>query len=170
MKTIVYDMMKGTPVGDLIVAVSEHGVIALRFGDADGAFRLNLQDKFGVRVRRDPEKVAGVLEQLTEYFEGSRSQFDLNFDLDTLTPFQKEVLEALQQVPKGSYVTYRELAERVGKPKASRAVGQALGRNPIPILIPCHRVIATDGSLGGYSGAGGVATKRELLEFEGAGL
>ncbi len=80
------------------------------------------------------------------------------------------MLEALQEVPEGDYVTYRELAERIGRPDASRAVGQALGRNPIPILIPCHRVIATDGSLGGYSGAGGVETKRALLEFEGADL
>lgn len=170
MNVIAYDLMKDTPAGDLMVAVSENGVVALMFGDAEQAFRLNLQDRHGADARRDPAKVAPVLQQLSEYFEGSRAEFTLEFDLEALTQFQREVLVALQQVPKGSYVTYRELAQQIGRPKASRAVGQALGRNPLPILIPCHRVIATDGTLGGYSGAGGVETKRRLLEFEGAEL
>jgi O-6-methylguanine DNA methyltransferase len=170
MRSIAFDVLNGTPVGDLMVAVSENGVLALRFGGGEEAFCLNLKDRYGVEARRDPARVAGVLEQLSEYFEGSRDEFELEYDLDKLTPFQQEVLEALQDVPQGDWVTYRELAERIGRARASRAVGQALGRNPIPILIPCHRVIASDGSLGGYSGVGGVETKRKLLEFEGADL
>jgi methylated-DNA-[protein]-cysteine S-methyltransferase len=105
---------------------------------------------------------------LEEYFNGARNRFEIEYDLSGLTNFQRLVLEAVQQVPKGSYVTYLELAKRIGRPKAARAVGQALGSNPIPILIPCHRVIATDGSLGGYSAPGGVETKSELLKMEGA--
>lgn len=170
MKAIAYDRLEATPVGDLYVAVSEKGVISLAFDGSEERFRADLAETHGVSVRRDPERAAGALGQLKEYFSGSRERFDIYYDLGALTPFQRSVLEAVQRVPKGSYVTYRQLAESIGRPKASRAVGQALGRNPIPIMIPCHRVIAADGSLGGYSGAGGLDTKRALLEFEGADL
>jgi methylated-DNA-[protein]-cysteine S-methyltransferase len=167
---IAYDRFVGTPFGDLLVAVSDHGVLALRFGGSEVEFQKELADRHGTEVRRDPDRVSEVMNQLGEYFEGSRSAFEVAFDLSALTPFQRSVLRAVQKVPKGSYVTYLELAKRIGKPKSARAVGQALGHNPIPILIPCHRVIASDGSLGGYSGPGGVETKSELLRMEGAVL
>lgn len=167
---IAYDRLVGTPFGDLLVAVSERGVVALRFGGSAADFREALVNKYGAEVRRDPDRVSDVMKQLGEYFEGSRGEFEISFDLSALTAFQRNVLEAVQNVPRGSYVTYLELARRIGKPKSARAVGQALGHNPIPILIPCHRVIASDGSLGGYSGPGGVATKSELLRMEGAVL
>jgi methylated-DNA-[protein]-cysteine S-methyltransferase len=167
---IAYDRLVGTPFGDLLVAVSERGVIALRFGGSAADFREALVDKYGAEVRRDPDQVSDVMDQLGEYFEGSRGEFEISFDLSGLSAFQRSVLEAVQKVPRGSYVTYLELARRIGKPKSARAVGQALGHNPIPILIPCHRVIASNGSLGGYSGPGGIETKSELLRMEGAVL
>ena len=85
-----------------------------------------------------------------------------------MTPFQRIVLDAIQKVPSGETISYGGLARRIGKPGAARAVGRALGSNPIPIIIPCHRALAADGSLGGYSGRGGVRTKQALLTLEGA--
>jgi methylated-DNA-[protein]-cysteine S-methyltransferase len=167
---IAFDRLEGTPFGDLLIAVSERGVVTLNFGGDENSFRRTLEEEHKILVKRDPQRVAHVLGQLDEYFNGARSRFEVEYDLSRLTIFQRSVLEAVQQVPKGSYITYLELAKRIGKPKAARAVGQALGKNPIPILIPCHRVIATDGSLGGYSGPGGVETKSELLKMEGAVL
>lgn len=163
-----YDRLEETPFGDLFVAVTEAGVIALAFGGSEAQFRASLQGKESTVIRKDPERVRRTMEQLGEYFDGARGRFDLSFDLRGLTAFQRAVLTAVQKVPKGSYVSYREIAERIGKPGAARAVGQALGRNPIPILIPCHRVISTDGTLGGYSAPGGVETKLALLKMEGA--
>ena len=165
---MAFDRLKGTPFGDLLIAVSDRGVLALHFGGDEESFRTKLEKEHKTVVKHDPQRVEFVLGQLDEYFEGTRSRFEINYDLSGLTEFQRRVLEAVQRVPKGSYVTYLELAQRIGKPKAARAVGQVLGRNPIPILIACHRVIATDGTLGGYSGPGGVQTKSELLKMEGA--
>jgi methylated-DNA-[protein]-cysteine S-methyltransferase len=165
---VAFDRLEGTPFGDLLVAVSDIGVVALHFGGDEDSFRARLEKENKTVVKQDSQRVAFVLSQLDEYFKGKRSRFEIDYDLSGLTKFQRRVLEAVQRVPKGSYVTYLELAKRIGKPKAARAVGQALGSNPIPILIPCHRVIATDGSLGGYSGPGGVQTKNELLRMEGA--
>lgn len=91
-------------------------------------------------------------------------------DLTSLTDFQRRVLLTTQQVPRGKVTTYGEIACQIGQPRASQAVGQALGRNPVPLVIPCHRVLASDGSLGGYSGGGGVKTKAQLLQLEGVRL
>jgi methylated-DNA-[protein]-cysteine S-methyltransferase len=170
MPLLAYDRLESTPFGDLLIAVSDRGVVALNFGGDEPKFCERLEQEHKAVVQHDARRVAYVMDQLGEYFSGARNKFEIAYDLSGLTPFQRRVLEAVQQVPKGSYVTYLELARRIGKPKAARAVGQALGRNPIPILIPCHRVIATDGSLGGYSGPGGVQTKSELLRLEGAVL
>lgn len=108
--------------------------------------------------------------QLRQYFLGRRWRFDLPIDLSSLTPFQREVLAVTSRIPKGKVWSYRQVAQAMGRPKASRAVGQALGRNPIPIVIPCHRVIASDGSLGGYCGSAGLDIKRWLLRHEGVRL
>ncbi len=106
---------------------------------------------------------AAVREQLTEYFAGERQQFDVPLRLAG-TPFQQRVWRELVEIPFGSTITYAELARRVGKPTASRAVGHANGGNPISIVVPCHRVIGADGKLTGY--AGGVDRKRRLLDWE----
>ena len=105
--------------------------------------------------------------QLKEYFEGTRQQFDLKVK-PTGTPFQLSVLAALQDIPFGQTTTYRDIAKRIGRPKAVRAVGAANGRNPLPIVIPCHRVIGADGTLTGFGG--GLPTKSFLLNLESAGF
>lgn len=106
-------------------------------------------------------------DQLNEYFEGERQQFDLKMK-PSGTPFQLSVLAALQEIPFGQTTSYRNIAESIGRPKAVRAVGAANGRNPLPIVIPCHRVIGADGSLTGFGG--GLAAKSLLLNLESAGF
>lgn len=116
------------------------------------------------RVRK-PGLFRDAANQLKEYFAGQRTSFDLALD-PAGTPFQNEVWRELVKIPPGSTISYSELAERVGRPGSHRAVGAANGRNPLPIVIPCHRVIGKSGRLTGY--AGGLAAKQKLLELEGA--
>jgi methylated-DNA-[protein]-cysteine S-methyltransferase len=115
--------------------------------------------------RRDPAALASALTQLDEYFVGERQTFELTFDLAG-TPFQRHVWEALQRIPYGSTTSYGELARTIGRLDRVRAVGAAVGRTPIPIIIPCHRVIGADGSLTGYGG--GLHRKQALLDHEAA--
>lgn len=105
-----------------------------------------------------------LIKELKEYFTSGREEFTQKTAFFSGTGFEKAVWQALTEIPFGETRTYKWLAEKIGKPKASRAVGQALGRNPIPIIIPCHRIIESDGSLGGYSG--GIDIKRRLLDME----
>ncbi|WP_447005501.1 methylated-DNA--[protein]-cysteine S-methyltransferase [Saccharothrix isguenensis] len=111
----------------------------------------------------DPSLFADVAAQLAEYFDGTRTSFDLPLDLIG-TPFQRSVWEALCEIPYGTTVSYGELAQRLGRPSAARAVGLANGRNPIGIIVPCHRVVGSTGGLTGYGG--GLERKRHLLDFE----
>lgn len=106
------------------------------------------------------------LTQLTEYFNGTRFEFNLLLDRDTLSAFAARVHTALNMVPFGSIVSYGDLASRVGSPGAARAVGRVMSSNPFPLIVPCHRVVNADGSLGQYSAAEGVITKAWLIDFE----
>jgi len=115
--------------------------------------------------QQDSKRCRPVVEQLSEYFAGQREQFTLPLALRG-TAFQTKVWRALCRIPYGKTISYQELAKSVGNPKASRAVGSANGANPIPIVVPCHRVITSDHRLGGY--AGGLDAKRRLLSLEGA--
>ena len=146
-----------TPVGRLLLA-----------GDEEGLHRISFQDGFHpVRPaegwRRAEEPFREVIAQLEAYFAGKLRRFGVALAPDG-TPFQREVWSALTAIPYGETVTYSGLASRLGRPNASRAVGAANGSNPIPIIIPCHRVIGADGSLTGFGG--GVAIKRRLLDLE----
>jgi methylated-DNA-[protein]-cysteine S-methyltransferase len=146
-----------TPVGDLLLAGDEDALTMVGFPQGS--------------MRREPEAhwiysekpFAAARRQLTEYFEGRRKTFDLNLRPNG-TEFQLDVLKQLQKIPYGTTVSYRDIAERVGRPKAVRAVGAANGRNPIPIIIPCHRVIGSSGDLTGFGG--GIPTKKALLRLE----
>jgi methylated-DNA-[protein]-cysteine S-methyltransferase len=117
-----------------------------------------------------PEATVVVLarakQEIEEYFAGRRQEFELPLDFSDLPPFTRRVLSVLRKTPFGATTTYGELAARVGNPRAARAVGMAMAANPLPIVIPCHRVTAANGRLGGYSGGGGVRTKDWLLAFE----
>ena len=167
---IYYDELPRSPIGPVFIALSAHGVVAIDFSDGEEAFLSWIQKRTGVYPMRSPERMAESLHQVEEYLAGKRAAFDLPIDMRFLTDFQRTVLRAVMRVPRGEVITYGALARVIGRPKAARAVGRALGSNPIPIVIPCHRVLASDGSLGGYSGRGGVRTKADLLRLEGVSL
>jgi methylated-DNA-[protein]-cysteine S-methyltransferase len=158
--------MLKSPLGPLYVAVSPRGLYRLDFGVGQADFLCRLDQR--ARLRESPRGVVDVVEQLRAYFAGERFSFTLPVDLSTVTPFQRRVLEVTRRITPGDVWTYQRVAEELGRPASSRPVGQALARNPIPIVIPCHRVIASDGSLRGYSGGSGIAVKRWLLDWEHA--
>jgi methylated-DNA-[protein]-cysteine S-methyltransferase len=162
---IQWDEMK-SPLGPLFAAVSPHGLCALDFGRRETDFLARFDTR--ARLEKNPKAVQRVMAQLGEYFAGDRSSFELPIDLESLTSFQRSVLEVTCRIAPGQVWTYHRVAEELGKPHSSRPVGQALARNPVPIVIPCHRVIASDGSLQGYSGGSGLDAKRWLLRLEGA--
>ena len=164
---LYYGELATSPVGPISVALSEAGLVAVEFGKAGPDFLEHLQRSHRAQAVRSPERAGPVLRQLGEYFAGQRDTFNLPVDLSRSTDFQQQVLRAAARVPRGGLATYAEIARHIGKPRASRAVGQALARNPVPIVIPCHRVVAADGSLTGYSGRGGIRTKAQLLVLEG---
>jgi methylated-DNA-[protein]-cysteine S-methyltransferase len=155
-----------SPLGDLFIAVGARGLCAIDFGRSEAEFLDRLDPR--VRIVKNIQAVAKAVTQLQEYFSGTRSQFSLALDFSSLTPFQRSVLDAACRIAPGSVWTYHRLAREIGRPNSSRPVGQALGRNPIPIVVPCHRVVGSDGSLCGYSGGSGLKAKRWLLRLEGA--
>ena len=120
-------------------------------------------------ARRKDDVLASFQRQLRDYFAGRHVQFDVPVDLSGLTAFQRRVLAACAAVDYGQTVTYGQLARRIGNPRATRAVGAALGRNPVPLVIPCHRVVGCNGGLGGFSAEQGIGMKRRLLELEASG-
>lgn len=153
-----------SPVGELLVAATDRGVCWIEFPPHDTLERLSRQ--VGSRLLRVPRRLGAVKRQLGEYFEGRRTAFDIQVDVAFLPSFQQLVLRELARVPYGELTTYGALAGSIGKPRAARAVGGALNRNPVPIILPCHRVVGSTGSLVGY--AGGLERKQALLTLEGA--
>ena len=154
-----------TPVGPLLVAVTDNGLCRISFDPEPERETEDLARTFGVRVLRAPRQIDPVRRELDEYFEGRRQEFDLPVDLRGRSEFTQHVLERLAGVPYGQVTTYGSLAADVGKPRAARAVGTIMNRNPIPIVLPCHRVVGSNGSLVGYGG--GIERKRLLLDLEG---
>lgn len=158
-----------SPIGPLLIAVTGDGVCEIEFGRST-----TLPAFLGRLTHRGFDPVLGqqaiepVVGQLSEYFQGRRNTFDVPVDYSGLTSFARDVLQATARVPFGGVATYSEIARRIGNPGASRAVGNALGRNPIPVILPCHRVVPADHSIGKYTG--GVDIKVKLLSLEGATL
>ena len=157
-----------SPIGSLLVAATDRGLCRVWFKPDPEEQLDSLARAFGPRVLRSHATVAGAERQLDEYFAGRRESFELDVDLRATAPFARTVLEELARVPYGQTTTYGTLAARVGAPRAARAVGTVMNRNPIPIVLPCHRVLGANGSLTGY--AGGLALKERLLRLEGAML
>jgi methylated-DNA-[protein]-cysteine S-methyltransferase len=160
---VAYDL-SDSPVGELLVAVTDRGLCRIAYRPDDALDEL--AGDFGVRVLRVPRRVDGIRRELDEYFEGRRQEFDLRLDLTPVADFHRRALDELALVPYGQVTTYGALAAKVGRPKAARAIGGAMNRNPIPIVLPCHRVVGAGGSLVGY--AGGLERKELLLRLEGA--
>lgn len=160
-----YDIVD-SPVGPLLVAASARGLMRVSF-DPDPERELEQLGRLaGPRVLRAPKAVDNVRRELDEYFEQRRDTFDLTLDLRDLTQFSIRVLGELALVPYGRTATYGELATRAGKPGAARAVGTIMNRNPVPIVLPCHRIVGSTGALVGYGG--GLERKELLLRLEGA--
>jgi methylated-DNA-[protein]-cysteine S-methyltransferase len=153
-----------TPIGPLLLAVTERGLCRISYDPEPERETDELARLFGVRVLRSPRQVDPVRRELDEYFEGRRRDFDLRLDLRSRTGFSRDILERLARVPYGEVTTYGTLAAAAGKPRAARAVGTVMNRNPIPIVLPCHRVVGSTGSLVGYGG--GLDRKRLLLDLE----
>ncbi len=151
-----------SPVGDLLVAVSEGRLVRLAY-DPEHVLD-ELAARISPRVLEAPGRVDPVRRQLDEYFEERRRRFDLTVDLSLASTFGRRVLEATARVPAGEVVTYGEVAARIGKPSAARAVGNALGANPVAIVVPCHRVVPAGGGVGNYGG--GPERKAFLLDLE----
>jgi methylated-DNA-[protein]-cysteine S-methyltransferase len=160
---INWDMID-TPIGPLYLAVTDNGLNHVGFSQPQDSFIGQLNPM--ARTERNPRAITEVADQLVEYFAGRRKMFDLRVDWRGVGDFQRRVLLASLDIPLGRTLTYQQVAQAIGKPKSSRAVGQALARNPIPVVIPCHRVLGSDGSLHGY--AGGLDRKEILLRLEGA--
>jgi methylated-DNA-[protein]-cysteine S-methyltransferase len=162
---VAYDLVD-SPVGKLLVAATERGLCRIAY-DAEPEQELDrLARAFGVRVLRSPKPIDPARRELDEYFDGKRREFDLPVDVALLAEFNRRVLHELARVPYGEVVTYGELAARADRPRAARAVGTVMNRNPLPIVLPCHRVIGASGKLVGY--AGGLERKEALLKLEGA--
>ncbi|MGY6500147.1 MAG: methylated-DNA--[protein]-cysteine S-methyltransferase [Acidimicrobiales bacterium] len=154
-----------SPVGPLVVAGTAQGLLVVSYGDPGDALE-PVARSVSPRIVEHRAPLDGALRQLDEYFTGKRRRFDLALDRRLSRGFRSEVLRQLEQVEFGEVVSYRDLAERAGHAKASRAVGSAMATNPLPIVVPCHRVLRSGGALGGY--AGGLEAKRWLLAHEGA--
>jgi methylated-DNA-[protein]-cysteine S-methyltransferase len=169
-KMVYYGYAPRTRVGPLFVAVNERGVVALDFGLSEQEFVARVAQRTRATLVRSDDAAAEALTQVQEYLDGKRTAFDLPLDMSLMSEFQRRVLGIALKIPRGKVLTYGDVARAIGKPRASRAVGQALGHNPVPIVIPCHRVLGSDGSLHGYSGGGGIRTKKWLLQLEGAAL
>ncbi|MGW7479947.1 methylated-DNA--[protein]-cysteine S-methyltransferase [Nonomuraea muscovyensis] len=160
MTTVAYAEVP-TPVGPFTLAVTEEGLVASGWGS-----RERLGGRLGLAEVHDPDRTASVVAELDEYFAGELRVFETPIDWRLTSGTRRLVLQALHRVPYGTAVTYGELATRSGSTVPARGIGSIMGSNPIPIVVPCHRVIAGNG-LGGFSGGEGVETKRWLLTHEG---
>jgi methylated-DNA-[protein]-cysteine S-methyltransferase len=154
-----------SPVGQLVLAATARGLVAVSYADADETFEW-LARRLSPRVVRLPARVDSARRQLDEYFDRRRRDFELELDWSLATPFQRKVLAATAAIPYGEVASYSDVAAATGSPGAARATGNALGANPMPVVVPCHRVVRRGGDLGGYTG--GLDRKRTLLTVEGS--
>ena len=158
-RTVIYTSHTDTPLGGVTMAATDQGLAGVWFDQ-----QRHWPDTTGWQTKDDHPALIEAAAQLHDYFAGRRSHFDMQLDLSHGTAFQQGVWQALLAIPAGETTTYGALSQRVGNPAAVRAVGAAVGRNPISVIVPCHRVLGADGSLTGY--AGGLERKTALLELE----
>ncbi len=155
-----------SPLGPLILAATPRGLarVAYVLDDGEEPVLEDLARRISPRVLEHPARLDVARRELAEYFDGRRRTFEVGLDLSLVRGFVARVLEATARIPYGEASSYTEVAGAAGSPRAVRAAGNALGSNPIPVVVPCHRVLRSDGSLGGYTG--GLDRKKRLLELE----
>jgi methylated-DNA-[protein]-cysteine S-methyltransferase len=168
LQPVAIGMLSSSPIGPLWVALSDMGLMVVDWSMTQSEFTHKLQKRFNMYVVYDKTRTEESLHQLSEYLAGIRRQFTISLDLTRMSPFQSQVLQLTSDIPYGQTSTYKEIAARIGNPRAARAVGRVEATNPIPFIIPCHRVIGSDGSLHGYAGPGGINLKSWLLKLEQA--
>ena len=159
-----------TPVGDCGIAWTNGVIVGLQLPDADGVpTQTRMARKHPLLRETDPPPaIATVIDRIRDLLQGKRVDLsDVDLDMESLTPFEQRVYAAARRIRPGATATYGEIAKEIGSPNAAREVGAALGRNPFPIVVPCHRVVAANGKTGGFSAPGGVKTKLRLLALEG---
>jgi methylated-DNA-[protein]-cysteine S-methyltransferase len=163
---VAFDVIEDTPVGPLLAGVTDRGICRISFDPEPEGQLEQLARVYGPRVLRSGRPLDPLRRELEEYFEGRRHQFDLEVDLRGTPDYHRRVLAELARVEYGHTTTYGALAAQSGNARAARAVGTVMNRNPIPIVLPCHRVVGANGSLVGYGG--GLPKKELLLRLEGA--
>lgn len=163
-------IIEESPLGRIWTAVSAEGLVAVSLWDDQEKFVSQVQKLTGTSPLFDQERVTAVTSQIQQYLHQERREFTLPIDWSVLTPFQGVALRVVFGIEYGRTLTYRDVAQQIGKPKAVRAVGRANATNPMPLVIPCHRVLGSDGKLHGFSAPGGLETKAWLLRIEGSWL
>ncbi|HRQ23976.1 MAG TPA: methylated-DNA--[protein]-cysteine S-methyltransferase [Anaerolineales bacterium] len=160
--------LNGSPLGNLRLAASDLGLVAVEWADSQPELLAYLLHRLKAAVEENQKRVHPYAKELGEYLKGKRRAFTFAIDWSTLRPFQREALQVVYAIPYGETRTYADIAAQIGRPHAYRAVGRANATNPMPLVIPCHRVIGRDGKLHGYGGGQGLPTKEWLLKMEGA--
>ena len=157
-----------SPLGPVGIAATEKGICQIEFNVDRTAFGRRWQERSGQKADYEPARFERLVGELQKYFQGKPVKFNEKLDFGSATPFAQRVWQATLRIPRGRTKTYREIARSIGKPRAYRAVGQALRKNPIPVIVPCHRVVGQNGRLVGFRG--GINLKGKLLELEGVRL
>jgi methylated-DNA-[protein]-cysteine S-methyltransferase len=166
--TVYLGQVRETPIGDLWLACSGRGLIAVEWNNKKSKLLKYLEKRLKTDVEENPRRLALVASELREYLDGKRKRFSIQIDWSGMPAFQRQVLLATYAVPYGQTTTYGDLAQQLGLLRSARAIGRAEATNPMPIVIPCHRVLGADGKLRGYGG--GLEIKKWLLQLEGAVL
>jgi O-6-methylguanine DNA methyltransferase len=165
MRDIIKYSCLDSPFGPVFIAETIRGVCFVSLSKiSEAKFQSLLRKRFQKEVIRDDRKLKNIIQELSSYFNGHRVNFKSILDLSIGTKFQRKVWEKVSEIPYGELRSYKWIASKIGNPNAVRAVGNAVGKNPVPPIIPCHRVIRSDGKLGGFSS--GIALKKWLLKLE----
>ena len=167
-EAVSYALLENSPIGPLWVATSDQGVVSLSFGGDELEFVGRVKKLTMTEPVQDRQNLDTVFWQLSSYLDGELREFDLPICWFVMTEFQQKALRHVHAIPYGELRSYNDIAHAVGNPKSIRAVGRANATNPIPIIVPCHRVIGSNGKLTGF--AGGLETKAKLLQMEGSWL
>jgi methylated-DNA-[protein]-cysteine S-methyltransferase len=161
-----FDVVENTPLSPVWVAAAESGLVAIEIGGTEEVFLETLAEKCQGPTEKGETRTREIVQQITDYLQQERSAFDLPIDWSLMTEFQEKVLRAVYAIPYGETRSYGQIAAQIGMQAAARAVGRANATNPVPLIIPCHRVIGSDGSLRGYGTGDGIGTKAWLLAME----